>query len=68
MLNFFVISNGDGSYTLSVAGVIAVAVLFFLLLVFISAINSKKKNKNEFAVKINKFISIKKKQTNGESY
>ncbi len=43
MLNFFVISNGDGSYTLSVAGVIAVAVLFFLLLVFISAINSKKK-------------------------
>ncbi|HUM84318.1 MAG TPA: energy-coupled thiamine transporter ThiT [Lachnospiraceae bacterium] len=46
MLSFFVASNGDGSYSLSVPGYVAAAVLIFLVLILISAINSKKKKVN----------------------
>ena len=46
MLNFFVISNGDGSYALSAGGTIVAAILCFLLLVFISVVSSKDKKLN----------------------
>jgi thiamine transporter len=43
MLNFFVSSNGDGSYTLSTGGYVIAAVICFLILILISSLSSKKK-------------------------
>lgn len=42
-MDLFIISNGDGSYGLSTGGYILTAVVCFLILVLISALNSKKK-------------------------
>jgi thiamine transporter len=43
MLNFFVTSNGDGSFTLSTGGYFVAAIICFLILILISAIAGKKK-------------------------
>ena len=41
MLNFFVTSNGDGSYSLASGGYLAAAIICFLILLLISAIAGK---------------------------
>ncbi|MCI1722344.1 MAG: energy-coupled thiamine transporter ThiT [Lachnospiraceae bacterium] len=42
-MNFFVTSNGDGSFTLSTGGYFVAAIICFLILILISAIAGKKK-------------------------